>query len=223
LGNLNLVQQENVKPTFLNLSPEKQERILDAATKEFAEKGFARASINSIVGAVGIAKGSIYQYFPDKERLFLYTFETAVQLIRARLKEVKHEVSSADFFDRVRRTLLAGLEFTRRHPRIYQAYLRVMFEGGVPFRAELTRRIRAHSLDYLTGLVKEGIERGDIRSDASPEKIAFFLDAVMDRFLQARVAPEIDAGLRRASKAELEAWASEFVQLLRLGLAREGS
>jgi len=218
------VQPENVKPTFLNLPPEKQERILDAATREFAQKGYARASINAIVGAVGIAKGSIYQYFPDKERLFLYTFETAIGLIRATLKEVKHE-ASADFFDRLRRTLMAGVGFTRRHPRIYQAYLRVMFEGALPFRAELTRRIRAHSLEFLTELVEEGIERGDLRTDIAPERIAFFLDAVMDRFLQARVVPEIDAGsgLRRAPKDEVEDWCDSFIDLLRRGIGKEGS
>jgi TetR/AcrR family transcriptional regulator len=53
-------------PTFHNLPFNKQERILDGALSEFAEKGYARASLNSLVARLGIAKGSIFQYFHDK-------------------------------------------------------------------------------------------------------------------------------------------------------------
>ncbi len=216
-------EEPHATQTFRNLSEEKRHRIVEAATREFSEKGFARASVNAIVGAVGIAKGSIYQYFPDKKRLFLYTFEAAVRTIRATLKRVKADSSEADFFERVRRSLLAGFEFTRKHPRIYAAYLRVMFDSDAPMRDDLVSRIRLFSVDYLSGLAEEGLRRGDLRADLSPAQVAFFLDAVMDRMLQAYAVPGLDSdlGLHAAPRERVEEWVDLFVDLLRRGLGGE--
>ena len=58
--------------TFFNLRPEKQERLLTAAAREFAAQPFHEASINSMIRAAGIPRGSFYMYFRDKEELFQY-------------------------------------------------------------------------------------------------------------------------------------------------------
>ena len=53
----------SVSRTFQNLPPHKQQRVLDEALSEFARRGYARASLNALVRRLGIAKGSIFQYF----------------------------------------------------------------------------------------------------------------------------------------------------------------
>jgi len=58
--------------TFLRLPEEKRERFIDAAWAEFARTGFAETSIANIVKGAGIARGSFYQYFADKDDLFDY-------------------------------------------------------------------------------------------------------------------------------------------------------
>lgn len=58
--------------TFLNLPPEKQEKLLEAATREFSTRPFNEASINQIIKEAGIPRGSFYMYFQDKEDLFRY-------------------------------------------------------------------------------------------------------------------------------------------------------
>src|SRR5690349_22208673 len=60
------------KQTFLNLPEEKRETIFNAAVEEFAEYGLENASTNRIVANSGIAKGSFYQYFEDKQDVFMY-------------------------------------------------------------------------------------------------------------------------------------------------------
>ncbi|MGD8916938.1 MAG: helix-turn-helix domain-containing protein, partial [Syntrophobacterales bacterium] len=54
------------QPTFAKLPSEKQERVLDAAIEEFSRWGYDKASINRMVDRIGIAKGSIFQYFGSK-------------------------------------------------------------------------------------------------------------------------------------------------------------
>ncbi len=53
------------------LDVEKQRRIMDSATAEFVEKGYEDASMNQIIAAAGISKGSFYYYFEDKTDLFV--------------------------------------------------------------------------------------------------------------------------------------------------------
>lgn len=57
--------------TFFNLPYEKWEKIMRAARAEFARVPFSEASINRIVRAAGIPRGSFYMYFKNKEDLFL--------------------------------------------------------------------------------------------------------------------------------------------------------
>ncbi len=60
------------KQTFFNLPSEKRETIMNAAIEEFAEYGLENASTNRIVKNSGIAKGSFYQYFEDKQDVFMH-------------------------------------------------------------------------------------------------------------------------------------------------------
>lgn len=61
-----------VSTTFLNLSEEKQNRIIEAALEEFSENSFSDASITSIVKKAEISRGSFYQYFGNKENLYQF-------------------------------------------------------------------------------------------------------------------------------------------------------
>jgi len=209
------------RPTFLNLPADKQGRILAAALEEFAAKGYDGASTNAIAAHSGIAKGSIFQYFRDKKGIFLYLFEFGIELVRRTLTQVKDATADEDFFTRLEQSLLAGVEFITRHPRIYGIYLKIMFDEHVPQRRELLRAVRQFSSDYLQSLLRRGLERGELRPDLPKETATFLLDALLDRFLQAVCVPSFDVtlGLDRASEAEMHRRIRELVGLLHHGLA----
>lgn len=60
------------RPRFHKLLPGQQAAILRAALDEFAAHGFSAASLNRIIDAAGISKGSMYYYFDDKEELYAH-------------------------------------------------------------------------------------------------------------------------------------------------------
>ena len=62
--------------TFYNLPAEKRERLLSAARAEFARAPYEEASVNRMIRAAGIPRGSFYMYFTDKEELFRFLMET---------------------------------------------------------------------------------------------------------------------------------------------------
>jgi len=209
------------RPTFGKLPPEKQERVLDAAIEEFSRWGYDKASINRMVGRLGIAKGSIFQYFGSKKNLYFHIFEYAVALVKRSLKGVKADTEGEGFFIRLAKSMRAGIYFIQRYPRIYQIYLKMLFQEDFPFRADLLKTIRLFSMDYLRPIVEEGINRGELREDLDPEVAAFFLDAVLDRFLQAYCIAYMDSGLGlfQADAKVIHARIEDCVEIVRLGMA----
>lgn len=73
--------------TFLNLPEDKQTRLMDAASREFAAKPYNEASINQIIRDAGIPRGSFYMYFQDKEELFRYLVHGYVEQLLMVLEE----------------------------------------------------------------------------------------------------------------------------------------
>ena len=73
--------------TFLNLPAEKQEKLLEAATREFSHRPFNEASINQIIKEAGIPRGSLYMYVQDKEDLFRYLLKGYVDQLFMLLEE----------------------------------------------------------------------------------------------------------------------------------------
>lgn len=209
-----------VTDRFKKLDPAKQQRILDAAVEEFAQHGFIQASMNRVVQRLGIAKGSLFQYFGNKEGLFSFIFDHAVDLVRQSLRKVKQDTSDEDFFTRIRSSLSAGVHFIDRHPLVYQIYLKMIFQERFAYRAEFIQKVHLFSAEYLTPLVETGIERGELRRDLDIQTTVFLLDAVMDRFLQAYSVSFLDAGagIYRAGPNEVEDRIEQLVGLLKQGL-----
>jgi AcrR family transcriptional regulator len=65
-----------VRPRFTRLPPQQQKSILWAALDEFAAHGFHDASLNRVIDAAGISKGSMYYYFDGKADLYAYVART---------------------------------------------------------------------------------------------------------------------------------------------------
>ena len=104
-----LRHEEAVLATFRQLPPDKQERVLTAALAEFADQGYQAASLNRLVARAGIAKGSLYQYFPNKEGIFRHLFQFALDRVRRTLLTVKEDTLEEGFFSRLEKSLLAGV------------------------------------------------------------------------------------------------------------------
>ncbi|MFZ5774553.1 MAG: TetR/AcrR family transcriptional regulator [Thermodesulfobacteriota bacterium] len=186
------------RATFVNLPRDRQESLLRAAVAEFAEQGFQRASVNNIVRTLGIAKGSLYQYFDNKEALFLHVFDHFSDTVK---QQVRQAVSAADpnLFQAIRAVLLAGIEFIDRHPDYFRLYLRVLTESGTPRREELLARVHLFSRDYFSPLCEAARVAGLLHPEVPIATAVFLIDAAVERFLQTYAQPLLDSGLGLAA------------------------
>src|SRR3954462_2866258 len=96
--------------------PGKRERILDAAVKVFADKGFYNAKVSEIARVAGVADGTIYLYFKSKDDLLISLFED-------RMEQVNHNLRAAlggegDPVKRLLRGLRLHLELVQQPPQL---------------------------------------------------------------------------------------------------------
>lgn len=208
------------RKTFQNLSPEKQERITRIAVEEFGNKGFDGASINAMVSRMKIAKGSIFQYFGDKKGLFLFVFSRSVEMVKDYLRTVRDQSANDDLATRLTKILSAGIVFIKQHPLLYRLYTKVLFDPKVPFRDEILTSLRQYSTEYLKSLLENARIKNELKSGIDPDKAAFVLDAVMDRFLCSHTIKHLDSGLGiyHASSEETNIWIAEISHMICNGL-----
>ncbi|MNO21931.1 Fatty acid metabolism regulator protein [compost metagenome] len=124
---------------FLNLSPEKQDRILNAALKEFAQKGYQNASTNEIVKEAGISKGLLFHYFNNKKDLYLYLYDYFIEML------MEESYSNIDWEQRdifIRYKQIAILKFTlfQKYPNAFEFIKKVYPEDASEVKPELEER-----------------------------------------------------------------------------------
>ncbi len=149
------------KQTFLNLPEEKRNVIINAAIDEFAEYGLENASTNRIVANSGIAKGSFYQYFEDKQDVFMYLL-AVLEKEKMEYFKGKHPPSTnMGTFEYFRWIIKTGMEFNTANPRLIQAVSRVLLQEGMYYGKTFEEQ-RKKSNAALRAMIEQAIQRGEV-------------------------------------------------------------
>ncbi|HBI04928.1 MAG TPA: TetR family transcriptional regulator, partial [Paenibacillaceae bacterium] len=121
---------------FFNLETEKQERIINAALKEFAQKGYEKASTNEIVKEARISKGLLFHYFKTKKDLFLFLYDFCIEIL---LNEFfrKIDVMEKDILIRLRQMTLLKFDLIRKHPEMFDFLMVAYGEDSDDIKKEL--------------------------------------------------------------------------------------
>ena len=139
----------------MNLNLEKRERIINAALKEFAQKGYKNASTNEIVKEANISKGLLFHYFSNKKNLFRYLFDYTVEIF---LKEFydKLNYNETDIIKRWRQIALLKIELIQRHPELYDFMIASATDDtvNVEIKQEIENKSKAIFDDFSVRLVE---------------------------------------------------------------------
>jgi AcrR family transcriptional regulator len=144
---------------------ERRQAILAAALKEFSARGFAAARLDDVAVAAGIAKGTIYLYFRDKEALFQ-------DLIRSEMSPVVATLETALAVDLpVRVVAERAVELFVRE--IYRTnrkdVIRLIISEGPRFQQLADfyyREVLSRIIAAVRALLARALARGELRSDA---------------------------------------------------------
>ncbi|MBQ7581356.1 MAG: TetR/AcrR family transcriptional regulator [Lachnospiraceae bacterium] len=112
---------------FFDVRKEKQDAIINAALKVFAENGYRKASTDVIVQTAGISKGLLFHYFISKQGLYEFIFDYSVKYMTLELTQsVKQD--EQDFFEVQMMIEQARTRVMRNYPYMQQFLNTVRFE-----------------------------------------------------------------------------------------------
>ncbi len=153
---------------FLNLEGEKQTRILNAALKEFAQKGYKNASTNEIVKEAEISKGLLFHYFKNKRELFLFLYDYCLETL---IKDFynKVDLKEKDIIARLKQFSMVKLKMLEKYPDIMRFIETAYMEDSIEVKNEIEGR-NAGLADNNLAKAFEGIDVSKFKEGIDVEK-----------------------------------------------------
>ncbi|GAB4301392.1 MAG: TetR/AcrR family transcriptional regulator C-terminal domain-containing protein [Myxococcota bacterium] len=156
---------------------DKHNRIISAAIKIFARKGFYHSRVSEIASEAGVADGTIYLYFKNKDDLLISLFE---EKMNALIEICDRELSGIEEpLDKLERLIKMHLELIQTDRDLAEV-LTVELRQSAKFMREYTPKPFLAYLKLYETIISEGQKKGVIRVDISPKVVSRAIFGAMD-------------------------------------------
>jgi TetR/AcrR family fatty acid metabolism transcriptional regulator len=176
-----------VKPS--NGTSDKYQRILDAAIEVIAEYGFFHSRVAEIASRAGVADGTIYLYFKNKDELLMAAIDSAfrrfIHTARTALAQIR------DPREKLRRMAFLHLDdlgSQRNLAIVFQTELR----HSLKFLGQFSNNRLVEYFDLIKSVVREGQEAGVFRTDISITMAAHCFFGSLDEIVTTWILSEQD-------------------------------
>lgn len=208
---------KNMPTTLFDaLDREKKSKIIRVGVSEFAQYGYINSSTNRIVKNSGISKGSLFQYFKNKEEFYLYILDGITSELTSALASKTGELSE-QLFKRV--IDYSVLEFTWyiQNPDKF----RIIMEAFAKNDTEISRKVAAKY--NLTGegiyySLLEGIDASEFKWDKQKtfDILKWFLTGFNEDFMR-KANPQEGTDIERL-KSDYVSCLTDYMGILKRGL-----
>lgn len=160
--------------TFLKLAEQRQQAILDAAARVFAEKGYFQAGIAEICKAAGISNGALYKYFGSKSGLFSTLLDYTLELLRERSQDNIN--ADTPFWQRIADIMAQVEPFIDQYRDYFMVYMDLGSPHMAEFAAEVSDKFEGQSVEFFRSLVQQAKTEGQLRSNLEVGPAVYTLD-----------------------------------------------
>lgn len=186
----------------------REEEILAAAKRIFAQNGFRRTKIDQIAEELNVGKGTIYRYFKDKKSLFLAVFEQGMASLSQTIKDNVAPITDPQI--KVAAAVRTYFEFFENDRQLIEILMQVRSE----FKDDYKRVFIELYKDYIVRIqnnLRNGIEMGLFRRELDVERTAEAMTATLHGILQsfylrgfASESAAVQTGAENISQSSLE-------------------
>jgi len=163
-----------------NRKEAKRLRILDAAVREVARRGYYGTTVAMIAGRAGVADGTIYLYFKSKEEILVNVFERAMQRFIDAARQIVEDAASAE--EQLRRLISLHLTLLGED-RDLAVIFQVEFRHTLHVMQLLSRAQFHEYLGLIARVVGEAQRAGVFRTDADPLLTAKMVFGILDEMV----------------------------------------
>lgn len=144
---------------------EKYQKIIQAATHVFAQKGFYNSKIADIAKEAQVADGTIYLYFKNKDDLLISIFESSIDNFTSEVQKIVETIQNP--VEKLHRFIWLHLELVRLNQDTAQV-LQIELRQSSKFMKEYAATKFRDYLDIIARILQEGQEQGVFKSAMNP-------------------------------------------------------
>ena len=149
-----------------NKNKEKYFRIIQAATRVFARRGFYQAKVSEIAREAGVADGTIYLYFENKDDILISLFEEQMRVVLENMKiHLAERESPPQKLEAFALSHLKLIEQNKDMAEIIQVELRQSSKFMKSYKNEQF----AQYLNLIAEIIREGQKQGVFKGDVVPD------------------------------------------------------
>ena len=197
---------------------DKRERILAAAERVFARRGFFASRVSEIAKDAGVADGTIYLYFKSKDDLLISLFENRIKQVNAALRSAI--ASEKQVLGQLRAFIKTYLQLIHDEPAATEV-LTIELRQSNKFMKEYENAEFADFLRMLGGVIAKGQEAGEL-DDAIPAHVAArMIFGMLDELALAWVLAKQPINATKPKKFDIVRAADWVVALVTTGLGKK--
>jgi len=167
-----LEKQNIVTATFRKLDSGKKQVIYETAQDAFSENVFSRVSLDMIAENAAISKGSLFQYFVNKENLLQFTSEIFLDNYRRFWEEHFKHGGEIRIDEKIRKYLSMPYDFRYEDPVAFKFQIKMIYETNIELTATFRRRAGDIESAPLVTILKRASKTAEIRQDLRTEIMA---------------------------------------------------
>jgi TetR/AcrR family transcriptional regulator, fatty acid metabolism regulator protein len=186
---------------------EKYQRILDAASKVFAEQGFYQSTVAQVAKEAGVADGTIYLYFKNKDDILVQFYEYKTRQVFERFREAVDAAPTAE--QKLRNLIHVHLESFQKDPHMAIVYQTETHQRGELGREQIKEMSKMYR-DIISEVVELGQQEGTMRRN--------LYMGLVKRLINGAVDEVINAWIHTGQDYDLESMADPLVDLFIRGI-----
>lgn len=186
---------------------DKYHRILEAAIKVFAEQGFYQSTISQIAREAGVADGTIYLYFKNKDDILINFFNYKTRLVFDQFREAVGKTDSAP--EKLRHLIRRHLDEFQQDRNMAVVYQVETHQINRLAESQIKSMAKMY-LDLVSEIVEQGQEEGSVRRD--------LYVGLVKRFILGAVDEVINTWLHSEGSYDLTTMADPLVDLFIQGI-----
>ena len=178
---------------FFDLKKEKQDRMINAALKIFALRGYRHASTDDIVRDAAISKGLLFHYFESKLGVYNFVYDYSVRYMNLELRS-NVDPNEKDLFELLKQIERARMNAMRGYPYMQQFLNRSMSEdvSEALLAVEEKRRVLAEAESAVVRQIDYQLLPPEINGEKLRKMLDFTIKGLAnERFLEASFQPEM--------------------------------
>ncbi|WP_163103446.1 TetR/AcrR family transcriptional regulator [Peribacillus alkalitolerans] len=201
---------------FMNLDKEKQDRILNAAMKEFALKGYDNASTNEIVKEAEISKGLLFHYFQNKKQLFLFLYDHTIEVLMEKIME-RINWDEKDIFVRYRQISMLKIEIYQVYPEMFNFVKSIYKDTSPAVKMDIDRKAKELLESSMTKLFSD-IDLSKFKKGIDVKKAINIINWTVEGFAFQMQEKALSLAWEDIDNMEIMAEMEEYLDILRSSL-----